>query len=111
MFKEFSKKEEKIYDSEIGRLKKLLDDGKSLDEICTEINVKDDELRQLITDDILKIAIAELHFTKGMGLEDIAKILKTTLNKVKETYSIMIEDVMHTINKENTFIDEIKKEF
>ncbi len=109
-YKEFSEEEAKVYDREIGKLKKMVQNGKSLKEVCAEINAEDDELRQIIADDILKIAIADLHYGQGKSLEEVAEKLKTKVDRIKTAHRTMIEDVMHTVNK-GSGIEDIKKEF
>ncbi|NOZ24553.1 MAG: hypothetical protein GXO94_00425 [Nitrospirae bacterium] len=103
-YKEFSKDEERIYDMEMGKLIERLKSGQSLKEACSAINAADEELRQIIADDGLKIVIAELHYNQGMDFEQVAYRLKTTVEQIEETNRIMIEDVMHTIkSKSGTF--------
>ncbi|HEB75662.1 MAG TPA: hypothetical protein ENJ04_04870 [Nitrospirae bacterium] len=98
-YKEFSKDEERIYDLEMGRLIERIKSGQSLKEACSSIEAEDDELRQIIADDGLKIVIAELHYNQGMDFEQVAYRLKTTVEQIEETNRIMIEDVMHTIKQ------------
>ncbi|GMT47882.1 MAG: hypothetical protein IEMM0007_1448 [bacterium] len=101
-YKNFSKDEEKIYDIEIGKLIKRLQSGQSLNEACSAIDVVDEELRQVLADDVLKIVIAELHYNQGMDFEQVAQRLKITVKEIEETNRIMIEDIMLTVKNKNS---------
>ena len=101
-YKDFSKDEEKIYDIEIGKLIKRLQSGQSLKEACSAIDAVDEELKQVIADDVLKIIIAELHYNQGMNFEQVAQRLKITVKEIEETNKIMIEDVMLTVKNKNS---------
>ena len=101
-YKHFSKDEERIYDTEIGKLIKRLQSGQSLNEACSAIDVTDEELRQVIADDILKIVIAELHYKQGLDFEQVAQRLNITVKEIEETNRIMIEDVMLTVKNKNS---------
>ncbi len=101
-YKNFSKEEEKIYDTEIGKLIKRLQSGQSLNEACSTIDAADEELRQVIADDVLKIVIAELHYNQGMNFEQVAQRLNITVKQIEDTNRIMIEDVMLTVKNKNS---------
>ncbi len=101
-YKEFSEKEERIYDIEIGKLVKRLQSGQSLNEACSAIDAVDEELRQVIAADVLKIVIAELHYNQGMDFEQVAHRLKVTVKEIEETNKLMIEDVMLTVKNKNS---------
>ncbi len=100
-YKVFSKEEERVYDREMNHLLKRIQGGQSLDEACSTIDAADAELRQIIADDVLKIVIAELHYNQGLAFEQVASQLGIAVKRVEDANAIMIEDVMHTINKKN----------
>ncbi|NOY38937.1 MAG: hypothetical protein GXO95_01475 [Nitrospirae bacterium] len=101
-YKDFSEDEERIYDIEIGKLIKRLQSGQSLDEACSAIEAVDEELKQVIADDVLKIVIAELHYNQGMNFEQVAQRLNITVKQIEDTNRIMIEDVMLTVKNKNS---------
>jgi len=98
-YREFTKEEEKIYDREIKRLQKLIADGATYGDACKTITLDDPEMRQIITDDLLKVVIAELHYSKGKSFEQIAQSLSVAVSDIQKMHRIMIEDVMQTVNQ------------
>ena len=102
-YKEFTEEEEKIYDREIKRLREKLQRGLSFDDTCSTIDTEDAELQQIIRDDLLKIMIAELHYSQGLSFEMIASSLKIEKKQIEEIHKIMIDDIMYTVNREGGF--------
>lgn len=98
-YKEYSKEEEEIYDKEIKKLLKMVNDGLSYEDACKTINLDTPEMKRLIAEDLLKILIAELHYSKGISLEQIAQKLQIPVSQIRDTHRMMIEDVMNTVNK------------
>jgi len=98
-YRVFTKEEEKIYDGEIKRLQKLIAEGATYDDACKTIRLNDPEMRQIITDDLLKVMIAELHYGKGKSFEEIAQSLNIKVADIQKMHRIMIEDVMKTVNQ------------
>ncbi len=99
-YKEFTEEEERIYDRKIKRLREKLQRGLSFDNTCSTIDTEDAELRQIIKDDLLKILIAELHYSQGLSFEMIASSLKIEKKQIEAIHEIMIDDIMHTVNRE-----------
>jgi hypothetical protein len=66
--------------------------GLTFDKACDAITVEDGELKEFILDDALKIMIAELHYGKGMSLEDVAKTLNVRMGKISVASLEMLED-------------------
>ncbi|RMG00534.1 MAG: hypothetical protein D6726_11110, partial [Nitrospirae bacterium] len=72
-------------------------DGLSYKDACKTITLDDPEMERLIAEDLLKILIAELHYSKGRSLEQIATKLQIPVSQVRDTHRMMIEDVMQTV--------------
>lgn len=92
-YKQFTAEEEKIYDSAMEEVKKLLEEGHTLDEACDGLDLKDEELRRFVRDDYLKVLIADLHYSKRKSFEEIAEIIHVELKRVQQAHKEMVEDV------------------
>jgi hypothetical protein len=92
-YKKFTKQEEKIYDESIKLLRKGLSDGLNYKEACASLGVDDQELKNIIVDDFLKICIVEMHYEKTMPLKEVALKLAVSHEDVLNMHKIIIEDV------------------
>lgn len=95
-YKEFTKKEEKIYDSAIENIRANLKKGMKFEDACNAITVKDEALKLIILEDFLKITIAEMHFQNRKTFEEIAEELEVPLQSIKITHQKMLKDIMNT---------------
>jgi len=69
-----------VYEDSIQRIKSGVEQGLSFGEACSLIAVKDMGLRETIINDSLKAIIAELHFSMGLPLKQIAMRLRLSLS-------------------------------
>lgn len=95
-YKKFTPEEDGIYCSAIESIRTGLRSGVKFDLACSCITVRDEELRQLICEDALKIEIAEQHYGSGLPLIDLAKKLGIPLDRVMKANEEMMEDIFHT---------------
>ncbi|MBF0516224.1 MAG: hypothetical protein HQK97_03755 [Nitrospirae bacterium] len=95
-YKEYTKEESKIYDSAMEKLKKSIAQGLTFDEAASQLDIADPELKQLITDDFLKIFIVEHHYEKGLPLKDVATRMSISHERVMEAHKAMLQDVQVT---------------
>jgi hypothetical protein len=91
-YKEYSPEEDKIYNESISRIREGMKNGLPFGEACQSINVADEELKEFILDDALKIMIAELHYGKSMPLEEVSKFLNVPMARLSKASLEMIED-------------------
>lgn len=91
-YKEYSPEEDRIYSESIAKIREGMRNGLAFDKACQTIEVADEELREFILDDALKIMIAELHYGKGTNLEEVARILNVSMGKVSLASLEMLED-------------------
>ncbi len=91
-YKEYSPEEDRIYTESIAKIREGMKNGLTFDKSCETIKVEDEELKGFIFDDALKIMIAELHYGKGMALEEVSKILNVPMGKVSVASLEMLED-------------------
>jgi len=92
IYKEYTEEETRIYNEAMVKIRAGLNNGLSLKEACSAVDVADAELKKLISDDVLKIMIAEMHFGKGLTLEEVAKALKVSLKAINAAIMEMLED-------------------
>jgi hypothetical protein len=86
----------KIYEKAEAIIREKLDRGLDFDIACAAIAVTDEKLRRDIIDDMLKVLIGEEHFTKNVSLEDMAKKLKVTPERLEKAKLEMLEDVKNS---------------
>ncbi len=87
---------DKAYEKAEAKIREGLAQGLDFDTACAAIEVKDEELRKSIIDDMIKVLIAEEHFTKNIPLEELANRLKIPVERLESAKSGMIEDVKNT---------------
>jgi len=91
-YKQYTDEETRIYNDAIAKIRSGLDNGLSLSEACSAVNVEDAELKKLISDDMLKIIISEMHFGNGLPLQEVANKLKVSLKSINAAIMEMLED-------------------
>ncbi len=92
-YKEYTEEENLIYDEAISKIKEGLKNGLKFNEACSIVNIEDAEFKRLILDDALKIMIADMHYTKGMTLKQVADTLRVPIIAVDRANNEMLEDV------------------
>ena len=95
-YKSFSVEEDRIYRKHIELIRSNVSSGIKFDVACELIKVEDRELRDIIIDNTLKIEIAELHFGRGMTLDEVSRKLGVSMERLLNAHREMMEDVMHS---------------
>lgn len=95
-YKKYTREEDEIYDEAIAYLQSYIDKGMKFDEACALITVKDPELKRLIADDFLKIMMAQLHYSGGMPVKEVAEKLGVPIAKMIAIRDLMVEEISHT---------------
>ncbi len=83
----------KMYEKAVAIIREKLAQGLDFDSACAVVEVTDQELKKNIIDDVLKVFIAEEHFTKGVPLDDMAKKLSIEVTRLEKAKTEMLEDV------------------
>ncbi len=83
----------KAYEKAFAKIREGLAQGLGFDAACAAIDVEDEAVRKGIIDDILKVLIAEEHFTKNIPLDELAKTLRVSVDRLESSKLSMIEDV------------------
>jgi hypothetical protein len=92
-FKQFTPEEDAIYENAVNRFRDAVASGKTIRQAFDNYAIADQELRNLIHADFLKIMIAERHFAQRQPLEEVAKALDVSLAVVTDTYKRMLQEV------------------
>lgn len=88
-----SDEENRIYEKAVSVLRGELDQGRTFDHACEQLDDIEQELRALIIDDFLKVLIAEDHFGGGKGLDDIALYLGIPYETLETARAEMLQEV------------------
>jgi hypothetical protein len=89
----FKTETDKAYEKAFAKIKEGLAKGLDFDTACAAVEVVDEELRKSIIDDMLKVLIAEEHFTKNISLYQLAENLKVPVDRLESAKLSMLEDV------------------
>jgi deoxyhypusine synthase len=84
---------DQVYEQASAKIREGLAQGLDFDSACSAIDVEDEELRKNIIEDMLKVLIAEEHFTNSLPLEELAKKLKVSQERLEAAKASMLEDV------------------
>lgn len=88
-----SSAEDKLHEEGLAKMRAALAAGKAFAEAEAVLADWEDELRQLIADDLLKMLIAEEHFNEGRSVAEVAAALGLTYEKVAATREAMLQEV------------------
>jgi hypothetical protein len=92
-YKEYTDEENKIYAEAMNRIMEGLRNGLNFTDACKTADIEDEELRGYIEDDTLKVIIADMHYVKGLSLQNIADTLQISMDKIQKADAEMMEDV------------------
>ncbi|MEO5357475.1 MAG: hypothetical protein H7844_09275 [Nitrospirae bacterium YQR-1] len=95
----FTNEESRIYEDAITTLKGYVDSGMGYEEAVNKLTVSDAQLKQIISDDFLKILIVEMHYEGAMAVKDVASKLGVTVELIVATKNEMLEEVQSTAIK------------
>lgn len=91
---------DKAYEDAMAKIREGLAQGLDFDSACAAITVEGDELKKAIIDDMMKVLIAEDHFTNSIPLDEMAKKYKIALERLETAKASMLEDVKNESVKE-----------
>jgi len=84
------------YEKAVANIREGLDKGLDFDRACASIEVKNEELKKHIIDDMLKVIIAEEHFNKNISLDELAGRLKIPEDRLAVAKLEMLEDIKNS---------------
>lgn len=100
-YKQYTEEETKIYNKAMDKIMEGLKNGLSFQEACGSVDVPDEELKNYILDDALKIMIADMHYVKSLSLQDISDSLRLPVERIEKANHEMLEDI--SITNEQVF--------
>ena len=89
----FSAEEERLHDAGFATIGAGLAAGLGFDEACAAIEAADAELRRIIADDYLKVAIAQRNFQGTESIADIAAAFGIPVERVENARREMLAEV------------------
>ncbi|GAB4409643.1 MAG: hypothetical protein OHK0032_05300 [Thermodesulfovibrionales bacterium] len=84
---------DRMYMDSVRKIMSAVGQGLSFDQACSTMDMDDKELREAIIDDALKVLIAEMHFSKGMPLKELAVKLSVSLSRIMNAKESMLIEV------------------
>lgn len=103
-YKQYTPEEDRIYEETIAIILQSLKNGLNFKEACSMIRVEDHDLKRFIIDDALKIMIAEMHYSKGLSLQQVSDALNVPIRTIGIANMEMLEDV--GITSANFYLDD-----
>lgn len=95
-YKEYTEEESRVYHETMKKIMEGLTKGLTFREACSAVDIDDEHLRGFIEDDALKILIADMHYTKGLSLEEVAENLKVQVEALMRANAEMLQDIEMT---------------
>ncbi len=92
-YKEYTEEESRVYHDTMQKIMEGLAKGQTFHESCSAAKVQNRQLRAFIEDDALKIMIADLHYNRGIPLEQVAENLQVEIAILTRANAEMIEDI------------------
>jgi len=92
-YKEYTEEENNIYNEAMKSIMDGLWNGMNFREACSSVCPDNQALKGYIEDDALKIMIAEMHFIKGLSLQNVADTLQLSMDIINKAHAEMMEDV------------------
>jgi hypothetical protein len=85
--------EDRLYEESVKRIKSAVNQSLTFEQAAGLIEVEDDALRAAILDDALKVLIAEMHFSGGKSLEELARKLRLPVKRLLRAKEEMLKEV------------------
>lgn len=95
----FLTEEHKKYKKAIEKIKNAVKNGMSFDDACNSVDIEDAEKKSTLSDDALKVLIADMHFMQKMSTDKIAEILKIPIERITSARESMFEEIKETAVK------------
>lgn len=92
-YKEYTEEESRIYHEAMQKIMEGLTKRLPFDEACSVVKIDDEQLSEFIKDDALKMVIADMHYNKGISLEQVAEDLKVQVDILSRANAEMLQDI------------------
>lgn len=90
----FMAEADRQYMLQIRKIREGLARGLGFDEASALIEEQDEGVKASILDDTLKVLIAEEHFARGIGLEEMAQRMKIPAEKLEAAKKSMLDEIV-----------------
>ena len=92
-YDDLPKEQEKLYDESVRRIKSAVEKSMSFEQAASLVDFEDDALRAAIVNDALKVLIAEMHFAHKKTVEEVARALKLSPERITQARAEMLGEV------------------
>lgn len=92
--------DELVYEQALRRLRLEIDKGRTYAQACKVITSLDGDLKKELSEDFMRIIIAERHFGEGYGIDDLALLLDVNYEKIEAIRNYMLRDIGNSLNRE-----------
>lgn len=83
----------RMYIDSVRKITSAVGQGLSFDQACSIVAPDDEKMREAVIDDALKVLIAEMHFSMGMPLKELAVRLSVSLTRIMDAKESMLREV------------------
>ena len=70
------------YREAVEKIKHAVEQGAAFDQACSDMDIRDREIKEAVVRDVLRACIEEMHFSGGMPLKQLAMKLKISLSRL-----------------------------
>jgi hypothetical protein len=77
------------YRDAVEKIKRAVEQGVPFDQACSDVDIRDREIKEAVARDALRAFISEMHFSEGMPLKQLAMRLKISLSRLMNTKASM----------------------
>jgi len=88
----------RIYETATRQIRRALASGRTYDEACDALHGLAPGLKAFVSDDFLKILVAEEHFGGNVGIDDLALALGLPSERIEAT----VVSLIHELNRAAT---------
>ncbi len=103
-YDDLPEEQEQLYDESVRRIKSAVEKSMSFEQAASLLEVEDESLKAAIVSDALKVLIAEMHFAHKKTVEEVAKALKLSPERITQVRAEMLGEV------EQSAIDAYKRD-
>lgn len=89
----FTAEEERLHEAGFAAIRAGLEAGLEFEAACARVEAKDADLRRIIADDYIKVAVAQRHFQGGESMAAVAAALCMPLERAERARREMLAEV------------------
>ncbi|HIJ78843.1 MAG: hypothetical protein OEY01_07210 [Desulfobulbaceae bacterium] len=93
-----------LYENAVKKIRGELSLGNSYDHACDTLTDLDQEMKDFVKEDFLKILIAEEYFGGALDIADMALLLGLPYDRIKSSMHSLLQDMVNETNMQNLAI-------